>query len=173
MLKSMGMLALVALCMLSLPIVAQDDSEDAERLPSVTIANLDGDDVDIASYGENNKITVFSFWATWCAPCKKELNNIADLYDDWREDYDLEVIAVSTDDSRSSDKVQAYVDGVGWDFDVLLDVNEDLKRALNFQTVPYTIVVDSEGDIMYEHSGYVEGDEYELEEIIKELKAEE
>ncbi len=148
---------------------AQDDEFD--RLPEVTLKDMDGKSVNVADYGENGKITVMSFWATWCGPCKKELNNIAERYDRWQDEFGLEVIAVSVDDQRSSDKVKTYVNGVGWEYDVLLDVNEDLKRQLNFQTVPYTIVVDSEGDILYEHGGYVEGDENELEEIIKEIKA--
>jgi len=168
-LKKIGLFACLFV-VTSFAVLAQnEDEEEVSKLPNVKISNLDGDDIDIASYGDNKKITVISFWATWCAPCKKELNSIAELYDQWQEDYCLEVLAVSTDDTRSSDKVQAYVDGVGWEYDVLLDANEDLKRALNIQLVPYTVVVDAEGDIIYEHSGYVKGDEYELEEIIKEI----
>jgi len=141
------------------------------QLPSVVLYNILGQKLDVQSYGENGKISIFSFWATWCAPCKKELTNLAELYDDWKEKYDLEIIAVSTDDQRTAAKVKPYVDGQAWEFDVLLDVNEDLKRALNFQTVPYTLVVDQKGNVVFEHSGYVEGDEYELEEVVKKLAA--
>jgi len=48
-------------------------------------------------------------------------------------------------------------------------VNQDLYRKLNFQNVPYTIVIDPAGNIAYRHSGYVEGDEYELEEHLSEI----
>jgi thioredoxin-related protein len=65
-------------------------------------------------------------------------------------------------------KVKSYVDGVNWPFEVLLDPNEDLKRELNFQTIPYTLMLDKEGNIVYTHNGYQEGDEYVLEEKIKE-----
>jgi len=63
--------------------------------------------------------------------------------------------------------VKTYANGQGWDFEVLLDPNQDLKRALNFQTIPYTILVDKNGNIVYRHTGYIEGDEYLLEEEIK------
>lgn len=138
-------------------------------LPDTKISNLDGEKVSIADYAENGKITVFSFWATWCAPCKKELNNIAEIYEDWQDLYDVEVVAISVDNQRSAPKVKTYVNGVAWEYDVLIDTNQDLQRALNFQTVPFTMVVNKEGEITYRHTGYVEGDEYELEEHLEEL----
>lgn len=139
------------------------------QLPDVNIKTLEGETVNIADYAKNDKITVFSFWATWCIPCKEELNNIHEYYEDWQEDYNMELVAVSIDDQRSTGRVQSYVNGTGWEYTVLLDVNEDLKRSLNFQTVPFTIVVDTEGNIVYQHTGYVEGDEYELEDFLSEL----
>jgi len=162
------MLMLLAL-VCSSNLYAQDEDEGLERLPDLELKNLDNKTVNVSSYGENGKITVFNFWATWCIPCKKELNNIADVYEDWQDDYDVEVIAVATDDQRTVAKVKPYVNGKAWDYGVLYDTNQKFQRAIGFQTVPYTIVVDEDGDIMYEHSGYVEGDENELEEIIKEL----
>ncbi|MGB0885079.1 MAG: TlpA family protein disulfide reductase [Chitinophagales bacterium] len=139
-----------------------------QKLPGIKIKDLSGKSVDISKYSENGKMTVISFWATWCLPCKKELNNISELYEEWVEDYNVEVVAISIDDSRNASKVTSYINGQGWEFDVLLDANSDLKRALNFQTVPYTLLVDAKGEIVYRHTGYVEGDEYILEdEIIK------
>ncbi|MDA9952258.1 MAG: TlpA disulfide reductase family protein [Chitinophagales bacterium] len=140
-----------------------------KQLPSLSINDMYGKKVNVAEYGENDKITVLSFWATWCSPCKKELNNISYLYEDWQDDYDMELVAISIDDVRNTSKVKTYVDGQAWDYDVLLDTNEDLKRMMNFQTVPYTVLIDQRGKIVYTHSGYVEGDEYILEDYIKEL----
>lgn len=150
-------------------VVSSVNAQNNRQLPSVEVANLDGKKVNVKDYGSNGKISVFSFWATWCAPCKKELVNLAEVYDEWKEAYNVEIIAVSTDDQRTVAKVKPYVNGQAWEFDVLLDTNEDLKRALNFQTVPYTIVADMNGNIIYEHSGYVEGDELELEKVLQKL----
>ncbi|MCH8904275.1 MAG: TlpA family protein disulfide reductase [Bacteroidetes bacterium] len=140
-----------------------------KKLPNVTIKKLNGDKVNIADYGKNGKITVINFWATWCVPCKKELNNIADLYPDWQKDYNVEIVAISTDDSRNTAKVKSYVNGQSWDYEILLDANQDLKRALNFQTIPFTVVVDQNGNIVSTHNGYVEGDEYILEDELRKL----
>lgn len=149
--------------LLSVGLFAQDS------LPDIELSDLDGNKVTLNEYAENGKITVFSFWATWCSPCKKELSNIADIYEDWTDEWDVEVVAVNIDDSRNFGKVKPYVDGQGWDYTVLMDPNEKLKRALNFQTVPFTFVLDKEGKVAYQHTGYVEGDEYELEELIEKL----
>jgi len=143
-----------------------------DALPDLTLKNLEGEKVNIQDFAENGKNTVFTFWATWCAPCKKELNNIAEIYDDWKSDYNTEVVAISIDNQRSSSKVKTYVNGKAWEYDVLLDVNQDLMRGLNFQNVPYTVVVNSEGEISYRHSGYADGDEYELEEHLESLVSE-
>ncbi len=139
------------------------------ELPDVTIQDLSGKKVAIQDYGSNGKITVLNFWATWCVPCKKELDNVAELYPEWVEKYDMELIAISVDNARTATKVKPMVNAKGWEFEVLLDQNNDLKRALNFQEVPYTFLIDQEGNIVYSHGGYVEGFEYEMEDMIKEL----
>ncbi|MDC0105026.1 TlpA family protein disulfide reductase [Bacteroidia bacterium] len=151
---------------------SQTDSSKQEStgtLPDVTLKNVDGEDVNIADYGTNGKITIISFWATWCKPCIKELKNVNSLLDEWIEEYDVELVAVSVDDSRNAVKVKPTVNALNWDFDVLLDPNGDLQRAMNVANPPVTFLIDQEGNIVYTHTGYVEGDEYELEDHIKEL----
>lgn len=140
-----------------------------DRLPDVDLTDVNGQKVNLASFGETGEITVINFWATWCTPCKKELNNIVDLYPDWQEDFGVRIVAISIDDARNRAKVKSYVDGQGWPYDILLDVNAVLKQKLNFQTIPFTVIVDREGNIVQRHSGYVDGDEYLLEEELAEL----
>ena len=140
-----------------------------ETLPSVMIENLNGEKVDISKVAEEGKTVIISFWATWCKPCQKELNNIAEVYEDWQDDYNVEILAVSIDDARNAPKVKSYAAGQAWEYTVLLDKNQDLQRALNFQSVPQTFLLNQEGNIVYTHTGYVSGDEYELEDKIKAL----
>ncbi|MEL6863429.1 MAG: TlpA disulfide reductase family protein [Bacteroidota bacterium] len=142
-----------------------------QSLPDVNIKTLKGETVNIQDYGKNGKITVLSFWATWCSPCKKELDAIAEVYPDWQEEYDMELVAITIDNSRALPKVGPMVKSKGWEYIILSDVKEDLKRALNFQTVPTTFLIDQNGNIVDVHNGYVSGDEYELEDKIKKLAA--
>lgn len=145
---------------------AQDSSK---KVPGITVKTLEGKAVNISDYTENGKITVLSFWATWCSPCKRELDAIADYYEEWQEDYDMELVAITIDDARTLPRVRGMVATKGWEYTVLSDVNEELKRALGFSSVPMTILVDQNGNIVYRHNSYSPGDELELEDHIKEI----
>lgn len=139
--------------------------------PSVNVKTLEGKSVNIQDYIGNGKVTVISFWATWCTPCKKELDAIADLYPEWKEEHDVQFLAITIDNARALSKVPSMISSKGWEYTVLSDANQDLQRALNFQTIPQTFLVDGEGHIIYSHNGYTPGDEYELEEkILKAVK---
>jgi cytochrome c biogenesis protein CcmG, thiol:disulfide interchange protein DsbE len=148
-------------------VFSQTTDSTTSELPDISLKNIDGEDINFSDYGKNGKITIISFWATWCKPCIRELKNVSDLLDEWIEEYDLEMVAVSVDDTRNIAKVKPFVAGRGWDFQVLLDPNGDLQRAMNVVNPPVTFLVDQNGKIIYTHVGYVDGDEYELEEKIK------
>jgi cytochrome c biogenesis protein CcmG, thiol:disulfide interchange protein DsbE len=160
---------LIRFSLLILSICFATDIFAQKSLPSVEVKTLDGKSVNIQEFGKKGKITVVSFWATWCAPCKKELDAIADSYEEWQKNYDVEVIAVTIDDARAVAKVKPMVAQKGWKYTILSDVNQDLQRALNFPSVPQSYLLDQKGNIVYSHSGYVAGDEDELEEKIKAL----
>ncbi len=138
-----------------------------KKLPDVSVKTLDGRSVNIQDYAQKGKVTVVSFWATWCAPCKKELEAIAEDYPSWQKKYDMELVAVTIDDARALPKVKALVEQKGWKYKILSDVNGDLKRAFNIQSIPFTLLVDKKGNIVYTHSGYAPGDEEELEKRIQ------
>ncbi len=141
----------------------------SKTLPSVNIKTLEGQTVNVQSLGQTGRITVISFWATWCSPCKKELDAISEIYEDWQKKYNVDLIAISTDDARSAAKVPGVVSEKGWPYRVLLDSNKELSIAANIQSVPYTFLLDQKGNIVYEHIGYAPGDEDELEERIAKL----
>lgn len=140
-----------------------------KTLPAITLSDMNGKKVNVADYGKSGKITVFSFWATWCVPCKKELSELDKVYEEWQKKYNLDLVAVSIDDVRNTAKVKTYVNGEGWTYNVLLDINQDLKRAMGIQSVPYTVLVDQKGNIVYIHNGYIEGDEDALEKEVQKL----
>ena len=150
-------------------VFANDSTKQKQTLPSVTIKKLDGTQVNIQEYAKTGKITIISFWATWCGPCIKELNNILDVYEDWQKKYGCELVAVSIDDARNVPKVRPTVNGLGWPYTILLDENKDLARAMNVNNPPQTILLDQNGNIVYVHNGYTEGNEFELEAEIKKL----
>ncbi|MGY8920212.1 MAG: TlpA family protein disulfide reductase [Flavobacteriales bacterium] len=138
-------------------------------LPDISLNTLNGEEINIQSISSNDKIAVVSLWATWCVPCIKELDAISEYYEEWKDEVDFELYAVSTDDSRTIKRVNAMVNGKGWEYTVLLDSNNELQRALGASTIPLTLIVKN-NKIVYRHSGYSAGVEFELFDKIKELK---
>ncbi len=140
-----------------------------KEVPNLSLKTLDGKTVNLQDYKSNGKITVVSFWATWCSPCKKELDAIADIYPDWQEEYDVELLAITIDTRRALAKVPGIVETKGWDYTVLVANEQDAQNLLSFQTIPQTFLIDKNGKIVWDHNGYVPGDEDELEEVIAKL----
>lgn len=138
-------------------------------LPSVDVKTINGKSININSIENNEMPIVINFWATWCKPCKKELNNIAEVYDEWQDETGVKIIAISIDDTRSMSKVAPYINSVGWEYEVYLDPNGDLKRAMGVSTVPHTFLLNSKKEIVWQHRGYVDGDEDELFDEIQNL----
>ena len=138
-------------------------------LPDLKLNILNGEEISIRSISSDDKIAVVSLWATWCVPCIKELDAISEYYKEWKEEVDFDLYAVSTDDSRTIKRVNAMVNGKGWEYNILLDTNNELQRSLGASTIPLTLIVKN-NKIVYRHSGYSSGVEFELFDKIKELK---
>lgn len=139
----------------------------AQDIPNVILKNLENESVSIQKLANSNNIKIFSFWATWCVPCINELDAIADVYEEWQDETNVELIAISTDDARTKNRVIPLVNGKDWEYQILIDDNQDLKRALNINVLPYIMVLKN-GEIVHARTGYTPGSEDELYEVVKE-----
>ena len=128
-------------------------------LPDVTLKDIDGKSVNVAELTKSGKPVIISFFATWCKPCMRELKAIDELYAEWQDEYDVTMYIVSTDQAQDVQKVAPLVNGNGWEYQVLLDPNGTLKRAMNVQNIPHLFIIDKNGKIVYNHVGYNAGDE--------------
>ena len=144
-------------------------AQNAKLPDNVSIKTLDGKSVETSVIQNDGKPIILSFWATWCKPCNRELNAIKDLYDEWREETGVKLVAISIDDARSASKVKPHVDGNGWEYEVYLDPNQDFKRAMNVVNVPHTFLINGKGEIVWQHTSYVDGSEEGLYELVKKL----
>jgi cytochrome c biogenesis protein CcmG, thiol:disulfide interchange protein DsbE len=142
---------------------------DGGGIPVTTVKKLDGTKVNTSTFQNNGKPMIISFWATWCKPCKKELDAVHENYEEWVKETGVKLIAISIDDVRSSSKVVTDVKSKGWTFEVYLDENQDFKRAMNVNNIPHTFLVDGKGKIVWSHNSYTEGDEDQLFENVKKL----
>jgi len=138
------------------------------KLPNVSLKGLDNKAINIANYNTSSKPVIVSFWATWCGPCIKELEAVKTKYAQWQKDYGVELVAVSIDDSKTINRVKPMVTSKGWKYQVLLDTNQELKRALNVVNVPYTMIL-YKGKVVFTHSNYTPGIENKMEQELKKI----
>jgi peroxiredoxin len=158
-----SLILIFTVLLVSLNTIAQ-----SKKLPNVKLKDLSGKSVEMSQLKNDGNPIIISFWATWCKPCKVELNTIAEDYDDWVDETGVKLVAISIDDARSSTRVEPYVNAQGWDYSVLLDPNGDFKRAMNVNNVPHTFLVDGNGNVVWDHNNYSPGDEKELyNEVLK------
>lgn len=136
------------------------------ELPNVRLQDINGNTVQTGAISNNGKPVILSFWATWCKPCLRELKAIHELYPDWQDETGVKMYIVSIDQAQDANKVKPLVDGFGWEYEVLLDPNGDFKRAMNVQNVPHLFILDGKGKIIYNHTGYTDGGEEEIYNIL-------
>lgn len=137
-------------------------------LPSVTLKDVDGNTVDTATLSNDGKPFVISFFATWCKPCLRELKAINEVLPDWVDETGVRIIAVSIDEAQNEQKVKPLVEGKGWsDYTVLLDPSGEFKRQLGVNDIPHAFVVDGQGNIVWNHQGYVDGGEEDILDAVK------
>ena len=139
------------------------------QLPAVTLKTMDGTEVRTDTLANDGKPFIIDFFATWCKPCNRELDAISEVYEEWQEETGVKIIAVSIDQAQNINKVKPLVSNHGWEYEVLLDPNGDFKRALGCQMIPYTLIVDGKGEIVYKHNGYTDGAETELIETVRKI----
>ncbi len=150
-------------CCLALALHAQ------KTLPALEVRTPDGAAVNLQTYVGQGRPVIISLWATWCKPCLEELDNIAELYPEWQEAYGLDLLAVSVDDQRQVAKVGPLVSTKHWPYTILIDPAQQLKTVLNYQLIPQLYVLNGAGEVVYEHTGYVPGNEFELEDKLRTL----
>jgi len=140
----------------------------AQRAIDFTLKDLDGNPAKLSDYYNKNVILI-DFWATWCVPCIKELPHFQKFYDRYKEK-GLKILSISVDGPETVALVKTFVKRYKYSFPVLLDTESKVVALYNPRVIlPYTILIDREGNINYVHQGYSPGDENFLEQKIIEL----
>ncbi len=118
------------------------------------------------------KLTVLTFWATTCAPCRTELKAYNQKWAEWQNQFsDFNLIAVSIDFEDRQATAMAVPKKENWQFASYVDVRREfplvMPGALN--GLPQLFILDKTGKILYQHKGYIAGGEDDLFKKITEL----
>lgn len=164
------MRALTILILLAIPwlLQAQDSIVHIRKtIPSVTLQDATGNNFTSDKISNDGKPFIIVFWKTCCKPPIRELSTLSDVYDEWKEKTGVKIYAVAVDDSRSTMTVKPFAVGQGWEFEILLDPNQNLKRSMNVNVLPYTFIINGKGIVVGEKMLFSEGDENEIFEMVQ------
>jgi thiol-disulfide isomerase/thioredoxin len=150
-----GFVAAIAL-VVSTPYVHAQELSSLNEL----LSTPDGNEMTVSELGED-KVIIVSFGATWCAPCRKEMEAISRVYDSLSAG-GVEYVAVFIDNTKTMSRVAPYVAARGFQFPVLLDPENTMFELVGGTEVPYALVFDADGERRYVHDSFFEGDEEHL-----------
>jgi len=141
---------------------------DSKKIPSIEIKLIDGKKIKIDKILEDGPVLI-NFWATWCAPCKKEMRYLDKFQKEFK---DFTILAINEDKTRSFSRVKSFIRSNRYKFVVGLDPNGLLFKQLGGSVVPTNILIDTDRTILWQHQGYLPGDEKIMKkEIGKAIKA--
>jgi len=157
------------LLLITLPSSYANEKRDM-MLPDLSIKLISGKQASLSSLLEDGPILV-NFWATWCAPCKKEMIFLEEFHKKY-SDQGFRVLAISTDSPKSMSKVKSYIRAKKHTFLVGLDPNQEVSKKMNAMVMPTVILIDKDRKVSWYHQGFIPGDEHEIEaQILKLLNA--
>lgn len=142
-------------------LAAEGGQTRGQRAPQFTLPDLDGRSVELASLLGKGPV-LLTFWATWCKPCLEELGELQKYIPSYQA-RGVTAVAISTDSEKSVAKVKPLARGKNYPFLVLLDTNAEVARRYYANPIPFTVIIDKAGSIVYKHLGYEKGDELEVQ----------
>lgn len=145
--------------------VTYADKQRDIMLPDLSVKLLDGKQVRLSVLLEEGPLLV-SFWATWCAPCKKEMIFLEEFHQKYNEN-SFRVLAISTDSPKSMSKVKSYIRAKKYTFLVGIDPNQDIAKKMNALLMPTTLILNKDRKVSWYHQGFIPGDEKEIEAQIR------
>lgn len=121
------------------------DNPEGERRPAFTLPAMNGGKQSIAAW--DGKVVVLNFWATWCAPCRREIPLLKTLQEQYGEK-GLQVVGVAVDNREA---IRDFAERLGVGYPVLYGVEAAMDVAASYGdkqgTLPYTAVIDRDGRI--------------------------
>jgi len=126
--------------------------------------NDKGESVDLQEYVKGGGPKIVSLWATWCGPCRMELNALKKVAPQWKSKYDLEIVTVSVDVPRMVTKAKQMATANGWEeYTFMYDGDQKVMSQLGLNSIPHSWLVDENGNIISVMVGYSSNYEQHIE----------
>ena len=109
------------------------------------LETLDGEQIQLSEITKDKGV-IINFWGTWCKPCREEMPEMNQVYNEGHEDY--EIIAVNV--SENNQQIEQFISGLSEDLDypIALDTNRSVTKAYNIGPLPTTIAINKDGEVV-------------------------
>ena len=116
-----------------------------------TLRNIDNKKITLSDY--RDKITLVSFWATWCAPCIYEIPDFVQLQNEYSDQ--VQILAINVDhEDISSKEWQEFKQKHRINYEILISNGKISKKFGNIYAVPTSFMIDKTGEIVKKLEGY-------------------
>lgn len=117
-----------------------------------TLMDLDGNEISLSDF--NRKVLILNFWATWCPPCREEIPDFVEVYNEY-ESKDVQFIGVSNEDIST---LKSFVEDYDVSYPILID-DANIMGKWGISAIPTTFVFDKNGQIIFKNVGMMTGEQ--------------
>lgn len=147
------------------------------------VLNMNNDTVNLEL---ESKATIICYYSIFCNPCIKELNVLEANIGKWKEEFDVQIIAIASKyDENYKDKIISFSKRKNFSYPLYIDINnevtdflysqQNIKKENNFRIFnnnlevlkPQLFIVDYNGNVLYQKRGFMDGDESKIYEFLK------
>lgn len=132
--------------------------------PDFTLKSRTGENIKLSEL--RGEVVMLNFWASWCAPCRKEMPLLEEIYKKY-SDLGFTLLAVNVEEDSS--KADILLKDIPVTFPVLFDNTNKVTKLYKVVAMPSTVIIDRDGNQRYLHRGYLPGYEEEYKKQVKEL----
>lgn len=168
--KSLQIILIAGL--LNLISLAQNDNlaSVGRNAPNFKLENIDREIIELNDLIGSGPI-LLCFWSSCCKSAVAQVEAFSGLYEKYKNDGFI-MLAIATDDEKTVAKVKPLVKIKKYSFPVLYDTDGSIARMYYAHDMPFDVLIDNQGKIVYSHLGYMKGDEIILDEKIGNLLSE-
>lgn len=133
-----------------------EEAQETTPAPDFTVLDYEGNEVKLSDF--TGKPVVLNFWASWCSPCKSEMPDFEEIYQEYKNEIFFLMVNLTDGVQETMATAKAYVEGQGYSFPVYFDTKSEGAMAYGVYSIPTTFFIDANGDVIAYASGALSKD---------------
>jgi len=127
---------------------SENDNEEPKKTPApdFTVVDIDGMEHSLSDF--KGKPVILNFWASWCGPCKSEMPDFEEVYQEYNDTIHFLFVNITDGYQETIESASSYISGQGYTFPVYYDTKLDATSTYGASSIPVTYFIDTEGNIV-------------------------